>query len=226
VTWHSAEPEQEPQQNETQSPPPEPPADNEVEDSEPEEEEESDEESDNDSEGTMHSPFVFRDRQTSVSAQADDEIQEPAQAPDMLHVNGTLMSYTLNETGLPQMHVLSGNWSMTMNDTAVTGFSANFTMAPLGGAGGQAFSLSNLTAVSMPDMVLENGTLTMRSALDYNDTGQTTRVNATITVQNLGKIVIDLDAGRSDTPIHGAVDKVVRVQDGQAQVMARQFDMI
>lgn len=242
VTWHSEE-EQEPLQNDTESAPPEPPelpADNdvgeEVEDNnDRDDKEEKDKEFEGSGpEGIVHSPFIFKNEKTAVSAtRANDLIEDapevmPIPAADALHLNGTLASYHfLNGAQAPLLHILSGNWSMTLNDTAVTDFEANLTMVRSDGLERQEFSLGNLTAVDNLDMTLAGGTVSMKSALDYYAGGETTRLNATITVQRLNVIVIELEGiDRLETPIYGVVDKVIRIEDGQAKVMSLQFDMI
>lgn len=144
---------------------------------------------------------------------------------DALQINGNLAPYQfLNGTHAMQLHILSGNWSMAMNDTAVFDFNANFTMVRSDGLERRTFSLSNLTAVKDLDIMLTNSTMSLRSALDYHAGSETTRVNATFTVQKLNVIVIEMDD--IGTPINGVVDKFVRIENGQTPVMHCQFEMI
>jgi hypothetical protein len=179
---------------------------------------------DNDLTGTLISPFIFKNETTSASAAETDDVIE-GQTPriaDALYINGTLASYLfLNGT---QLYILSGNWSMAMNDTAVLDFGANFTMVRADGIGRQTYSLDNLTAVSDLDLLLSSGTMGLTSPLDYHANGTTTKVNATVTLAKLNVIKVEL--GNMSTPVYGMVDKVMRTENGETLVMERQFDMI
>lgn len=234
VVWHNAsesesseegqptEEEQPQQDNQTDSEQPLPPAEN---DDKPESgdksEEDLEESEDGYSTGALLSPFVFKDESTAVSATVKDDIEEPLpHAADALYINGTLASYHYLAS---QLHVLSGNWSMTMNDTAVFDFDANFTMVRSDGLERRAHSLANLTAVNDSDLLLGDATMALTSELDFAN-GTTTRVNATITVIKLDVIHVELSS--LDTPVYGVVDKVVRTENGETMVMARQLDMI
>ena len=234
VVWHNASdsespeegqpPEEEQPHNQTSSEQPVPPTTN---DDEPERGDESEEEGDGESEdgdstGALLSPFVFKDESTAISATVvDDEVEELLpQATDALYINGTLASY---HYVAGHLHILSGNWSMAMNDTTVFDFDANFTMVRSDGLDRRAHSLANLTAVSDSDLFLGDATMALTSELDFVN-GTTTRVNATITVVKLN--VIHVELGSLDTPVYGVVDKVVRTENGETLVMARQFDMI
>ena len=241
VVWHNAtesEPpveeqppvEQPPQQDIPEdNEPPAPPVPDEDEtkvsdDDELEEEEEEFEE--NDSTGALISPFVFKDKTTTASVtEEDDEVEAEEQSQqenaDALYLNGAIASYyLLNGT---QFYILSGNWSMAMNDTAVFDFGANFTMVRADGLGRQAYSLDNLTAVSDSDLLLSSGTMALTSPLDYHANGATEKVNATVTLARLSVIRIEL--GNMSAPIYGMVDKVVQVENGETLAVERQFDM-
>jgi hypothetical protein len=218
VTWHS-QPEQEPQQNgipfarSTED-------NDEVEDNEPEED------LDDDVSGFVMSPFIYKSEEstTSVTDAGNVTLEQPPRE-DVLHINGTLASYQfLNETGVMQLHILSGNWRLAMNDTAVVDFDADFTMLRSDGNGREVFSLGNLTSVSASNMNLVNNMISINSAIDYHAYGEMTRTNVTITVQRLNVIVIELEG--MGAPMYGVIDKIVLVKDGQPIVMDRQFDMI
>lgn len=222
VTWQS-KPEQEQPQNDTLSAPiVEDDAD--VQDNEPEDKEDLED----DNLGIVISPFIYRD-ETFASATNDDDdgdiTIEQLLPEDALHINGTLASYQfLNETGTLQLHILSGNWKLAMNDTAVVDFDANFTTVRSDGNGRETFSLGNLTAVRGSEIDFVNNMISIKSTLDYHTNGETTRENATITVHNLNAITVELED--MDAPIYGVVDKIVLVQDGEPIVMDQQFDMI
>lgn len=87
----------------------------------------------------------------------------------------------------------------------------------------RAYSLAGLMAVNDSDLLLSDGTMALTSALDFAN-GPTTRVNATIMMVKLN--VIQIELGSLSTPVYGVVDKVVRTENGETPVMARQFDMI
>lgn len=221
VTWQS---EQELQQNDTQSSPI-------VEDDTDVQENESENKEylEDDNFGIVISPFIYRD-ETFASATNDDEdsditLEQLSPKEDALHINGTFSSYQfLNETGTLQLHILSGNWNMAMNDTAVVDFDANFTMVRSDGNGRETFSLGNLTTARGTEIDFVNSMISIKSTLDYHANGETTRENATIIVQSLNVITVELED--MDAPIYGVVDKIVLVQDGEPIVMDRQFDMI
>jgi len=87
----------------------------------------------------------------------------------------------------------------------------------------RAYSLASLMEVNDSDLILGDGTMALTSALDFAN-GPATRVNATITIAKLN--VIQIGLCRLSRPVYGVVDKVVRIENGETPVMARQFDMI
>ena len=113
---------------------------------------------------------------------------------------------------------------MAMNDTALLDFNADLTIVRSDGLERRTFSPANLTVVNNLDIMLINTTMSLRSAHEYHAGGEITRVNATITLQRLSGIVIELDG--IGAPKCGVVDKVVRIGNGQTLAMDRQFDMI
>jgi hypothetical protein len=226
VVWHNAtDPEppieeqpEDPPQSDNQTDIGQPPAEN---DDVPE-----DESDDNDAEdsegsaptGTMYSPFIFKGEPASVSITEDEISEMLPPAADSLYINGTLASY---HYVAGQLHILSGNWSLSMNDTAVYAFDADFTMVQSDGLERKTYSLANLTAAE-PEL-FDDGSIALTSALGFaNDTA--TRANATITLTRLEVIQVQLES--LDTPIYGVVDKILRTENGETRVMARHFDMI
>lgn len=196
--------------------------DDESEDQEPEDEESEDDEPvpDDIPVGTLISPFIFDNNNTTAEPETDGS-EQLLENVDVLDINGTLASFHFTKD--MRLYILSGNWSMAMNGTAVIDFGANFTMVRADGLDRQTYSLDNLTAVSDSDLIFGNDTLALTSALDYHANGTITRVNATVTLEKLNVVKIEMD---SAGPIYGVVDKVVRNINGEKQVMARQFDMI
>jgi hypothetical protein len=193
--------------------------------SDDEESSDNDEESDpeNVPTGTLISPFIFKNETTAAPPAGTKGAEQPQENVDVLDINGTLASFHFLN-GM-QLYILSGNWSMAMNDTAVIDFGANFTMVRADGHDRQTYSLGNLTAVNDSDLLLGSDTLALTSALDYHHAnGTITRVNATITLEKLSVVKIELDS--MGTPVYGVVDKVMRTENGETLVMARQFDMI
>lgn len=228
VTWHSSTPEQELQQNHTS---PSEPLEQLVEDSndsrDNELEDEQESEDNDDFEGIIMSPFIFRDEalpsSSSVRTATPNVIVEqlPSEVEDALKMNGTLASYPLvpSQTGKLHLHILSGNWSMAMNDTAVVEFDANFTVLRYDGADRQTGSLSNLTAVNQSNMNFDSDKISINSTLDYYANATKTRVNATISLYKLN--VISIELREMNMPIYGIIDKVVVIRDGQTLVIQR-----
>lgn len=169
--------------------------------------------------GTVISPFLFNNN--TIVAPETGGSEQLLEDVDVLDINGTLASFHFTKD--MRLYILSGNWSMAMNGTAVIDFGANFTMVRANGLDRQTYSLDNLTAVNDSDLVLGNNTLALTSLLDYRANGTITRVNATVTLEKLNLVKIETD---DMGPIYGVVDKVVRNINGEKQVMARQFDMI
>lgn len=172
--------------------------------------------------GTVISPFIFKN-ETTVAPPETNGAEQPQENIDTLTINGTLASFQfMNEM---QLYILSGNWTIAMNGTAIIDFGANFTMVRADGSDRQVYSLDNLTVVNDSDLLFGNDTVALTSALDYHyPNGTITRMNATITLEKLD--VIKIEAASLNAPLYGVVDKVVRNVNGETQVMARQFDMI
>jgi hypothetical protein len=168
--------------------------------------------------GPVYSPFVFKGEPASVSITEDEISEMLPPAADSLYINGTLASYHYIAG---QLHILSGNWSLSMNDTAVYAFDANFTMVRSDGLDRKTHSLANLTAVE-PEL-FDDGSIALTGELGFaNDTA--TRANATITLARLEVIQVQLES--LDTPIYGVVDKIMHTENGETRVMTRHFDMI
>jgi hypothetical protein len=233
VVWHNAtesqppvveSPQEQPQDNSTNQEPTRPATND---DDEHESEDEDGIEFEDDAEGTVHSPFIFRDRTTYVSSAEPEEESVNSSLPspqvaDALHINGTLVSFHyLNDV---KPYILAGNWSMAISDTAVFDFKANFTMVRLDGLDQREFSLTNITAINGSDIALANNTMSMKSQLDFVN-GTAARANATIVLYKLNTIAIQLEG--ISTPIYGVVDKLVHTEGGHTtMMMTRQFDMI
>jgi hypothetical protein len=171
--------------------------------------------------GTLISPFIFNNNNNIQPASETTVVQDVA--PDTLVMNGTIASLSMAQESL---YILSGNWSMTANDTAISDFEANFTMVRSNGLDRQAYSLGNLTAVDSQNVDIDNGTMTIPSMVDVSKNGMTiaTRVNVTIAVEKLNVIKISMvgsQAGILGNPIYGVVDALVRTSNGERQVIER-----
>jgi hypothetical protein len=172
----------------------------------------------NNNAGTLISPFIFNNNiQTASETTAVQAI-----APDALVINGTIASFSMAQS----LYILSGNWSMTANDTAISDFEANFTMVRSDGLDRQTYSLGNLTAVDAQNVHIENGAMTIPSTVDVAKNGTTiaARVNVTITVEKLSVIKISMDGSQAEIlgkPIYGIVDTIVRTSNGEELVIER-----
>jgi hypothetical protein len=225
VVWHSSNsshPEQPPTEEQSppqqQESPAEPPDDGQPPANTPRD---ADEVPLNNNAGTLISPFIFNNN-NGVQAVAQTTVVQ-AIVPDTLVINGTIASFSMVQASL---YILSGNWSMTANDTAISDFEANFTMVRSDGLDRQTYSLGNLTAVDARNVRIENGAMTMPSTVDVSKNGMiiATRVNVTIAVEKLNVIKISMDgsqAGILGKPIYGIVDALVRTSNGERQVIER-----
>jgi len=168
--------------------------------------------------GTLISPFVFNKVQAASQETVVSDIE-----PDRLVINGTIASFSMAQQGAP-LYILSGKWSMTVNDTSVSGFEANFTMARSDGLDRQMFSLGNLTAVNSQDVRIENDTMTIPSTIDVWKNGaiMARGVNVTIITEKLSVIKLGLDGGQVGIPggpIYGVVDAIMRINNGEKLVI-------
>ncbi|HEX2558019.1 MAG TPA: hypothetical protein VHK86_06825, partial [Nitrososphaera sp.] len=225
VVWHSSNsshPEQPPTEEQSppqqQESPAEPPDDGQPPANTPRD---ADEVPLNNNAGTLISPFIFNNN-NGVQAVAQTTVVQ-AIVPDTLVINGTIASFSMVQASL---YILSGNWSMTANDTAISDFEANFTMVRSDGLDRQTYSLGNLTVVDAQNVRIENGAMTMPSTVDVSKNGMiiATRVNVTIAVEKLNVIKISMDgsqAGILGKPIYGIVDALVRTSNGERQVIER-----
>jgi hypothetical protein len=211
-------PKPEPEEQPPQDDGPTAPSSDDDEDS-PDNDEEEESDPDSVASGTLISPFLFNN--DTIAAPETDGSEQLLENIDVLDINGTLASFHFAKD--MRLYILSGNWSMAMNGTAVIDFGANFTMVRADGLDRQAYSLGNLTAVNDSDLILGDDMLALTSPLDYFANGTVTRLNATVTLEKLGVVKIEMD---DMGLIYGVVDKVVRNINGEKQVMARQFDMI
>ena len=218
------EPAPEPQQPEA------PQQDNDVDDEQEEQVE------DDSTDGTIRSPFVFDDEEeddspvtpasTSSASTSTAQVDEPA-----LIINGTLASYyildnaTAQETqGMTRLYILSGNWSMTVNSTAVSDFAANFTIVRADGAVRSAYSIANFTAVNASDVQLDSDSVMLASTADIQKDGNATTVNLIVTIEKFNVIKIEFGddlsrpAGRQ---IYGVVDSLATIDDGKLSIASR-----
>lgn len=168
--------------------------------------------------GTLISPFVFNKVQAASQETVVSDIE-----PDTLVINGTIASFSMAQQGAP-LYILSGKWSMTVNDTSVSGFEANFTMARSDGLDRQMFSLGHLTAVNSQDVRIENDTMTIPSTIDVWKNGaiMARGVNVTIITEKLNVIKLGLDGGQVGIPggpIYGVVDAIMRTNNGEKLVI-------
>jgi hypothetical protein len=221
VVWHSSnssQPEQplvEEQPPQQKGNPPEPPEDRQPPTDTPRH---ANEVPQNNNAGTLRSPFIFNDN-NDVQAAAQTTVVQ-AVVPDTLVMNGTIASFSMKQA----LYILSGNWSLTANDTAISDFGANFTMVRSDGLDRQAYSLGNLTAIDAQNVRIENGAMTMPSTVDVAKNGMTIamRVNVTIAVEKLNVIKISMDGSQAtvlDRPIYGIVDALVRTSNGRDVVI-------
>ncbi|HXV47064.1 MAG TPA: hypothetical protein VD736_10375 [Nitrososphaera sp.] len=66
--------------------------------------------------GTVISPFIFKN-ETTVAPPLTNSAEQPQENIDILTINGTLASFQFTKE--MQLNILSGNWSMAMNDTSI-----------------------------------------------------------------------------------------------------------
>jgi hypothetical protein len=101
--------------------------------------------------------------------------------------------------------IITGRWSLDVQDDSVTGFSANLTMVNASGAGYRTIQLSNLSSTDVT--VDAGGTALVAGTLDItvNDTEKLSGVDATISLARLR--ALNMTLGYLDEPVYGTADQ-------------------
>lgn len=107
--------------------------------------------------------------------------------------------------------IVTGRWSLEVQNGTVAGFSANLTMIGTDGTGRHEIELGNFTSLS--DVQWRGDTATMAGTVDVavNGTGKWSGANVMITVARLQAVSITLDPQDTDDhfagqPIYGIAD--------------------
>jgi hypothetical protein len=104
--------------------------------------------------------------------------------------------------------IITGRWSLDVQDGSVAGFSANLTMVNASGAGYRIIQLSNLSSTEVT--VDANGTALVAGTLDVtvNDTEKFSGVETTISLARLRALNMAVSVPEYlDEPIYGTADQ-------------------
>jgi hypothetical protein len=104
--------------------------------------------------------------------------------------------------------IITGRWSLDVQDGSVTGFSANLTMVNASGTGYHTIQLSNMSSAEVT--VDANGTALITGVLDVtiNDTETLSGIDTTISLAKLRALNMTLsEPGYLDDPIYGTADQ-------------------
>jgi len=110
--------------------------------------------------------------------------------------------------------VLSGNWSMSINDYNISRFDANITDAQIGSQSRQFYQIANFTTIQASSIHLDNHTLSLTSMMDIarNNITILHESNVTITLEKLNVLKIDLPTAQGSNftyPIYGVINSII-----------------
>jgi hypothetical protein len=116
--------------------------------------------------------------------------------------------------------IITGRWSLDVQDGTVAGFSANLTMVNANGAGYRTIELSNLSLTGVT--VDANGTAIVTGVLDItvNGTEKLAGVDATIKLAKMRALNMTLDEpDYLDAPIYGTADQQEETATASTDIM-------
>jgi hypothetical protein len=126
---------------------------------------------------------------------------------DAFELAGSAASLVFSE----KPEIVTGRWSLEVQNGTVAGFSANLTMVGTDGTGRHEIELGNFTSLS--GVQWRGDTATMAGTVDVavNGTGKWSDANVVVTVARLQAVSIALDSGDTDNhfagqPIFGIAD--------------------
>lgn len=187
----------------------------ETEDQDSETADEQPEEDQADAEESVLEPFISQSDGTET-ASTDSEL-----AGGSLTINGTIASlaYPANVSeGADAPLILAGDWSLTVNSTAVSDFQANITVVAADGSDRESYIITNFTAVNASAVQFDNNLASVASSAAIVSDESEESVNMVVTIERLNAVRIDLDqslGGNETSPIYGIVDSLVISEDGQ-----------
>jgi hypothetical protein len=168
---------------------------------------------------TILAPFVLQSDNTEI------ESSDAGFTGDLLTINGTIASLAYaNQSAGSAPDIISGEWVVTVNNTAVSDFHANITVVNADGLGRMNYQIANFTAVNSSSVSFGANLVSIASSSTVlsRDSGQD--VNMVITLERLNAMRLDLDevGGIGSGPIYGIVDKLTISQIGKEdQVIQR-----
>ena len=116
--------------------------------------------------------------------------------------------------------IITGRWSLDVENGAVAGFYANLTMVNASGSGHRTIQLSNMSSTEVT--VDANGTALVTGTLDVtvNGTEKLSGVNATISLSRFSALNMTLSEPEYlDEPIYGTVDQEQETVTASAGLM-------
>ncbi|HKU50696.1 MAG TPA: hypothetical protein VJP79_12155 [Nitrososphaera sp.] len=137
----------------------------------------------------------------------------------------SLSSSTTNSSSTGP-HIISGQWFMSVNDTAVSAFQANFTVVSADGSERDSYRLSGFAPVNSSAVQFDSNLIAISSSSSMISGEGEQNVSLVITLERLNAVRLDFDAtgigGNVTGPIYGIVDKLVLSSEGeQVQVIQR-----
>ena len=115
---------------------------------------------------------------------------------------------------------------MSVNDTAVSDFQANFTVVSADGSERDSYRLSGFAPVNCSAVQFDSNLIAVSSASSMISGEGEQNVSLVITLERLNAVRLDFDAtgigGNVTGPVYGIVDKLVLSSEGeQVQVIQR-----
>ena len=171
------------------------------------------------SEDKEENPFPF----LSESNETETASTNSELTGDSLTINGTIASLALpmnvSDFDVPPQrpYIVAGNWLMTVNDTAVSDFKANFTVVSADGLQRESHRIANFTAVNASAVQFDGDLISLASSSSIISGDSVQQIDMAITLEELNAVRIDLDgasAGNVTGPIYGIVDKLVINEGG------------
>jgi hypothetical protein len=162
-------------------------------------------------------PFISQSNLTEIASEGTEDLQG-----DTLTINGTIASlwFPTNATetaGAQTLRIVAGDWLMTVNDTAVSGFRSNFTVVTADGLGRNNYSITEFVPVNSSSVEFDSNVIVITSSAAIRPHLGDETVNLVITLESLNTLRLDLNdavGGNVTSPIYGIVENMIISDDG------------